>query len=222
VAGKVGREDLARRRGLTGGVAGEPEDPGAIDGVADGLPCLDVRERWLAGAERGIDRPRILRFLDWLEAERGCSAATRNQRLAVIKSFCRYTAVEQPDHLHQGTWPTSVSEAPFRSIAVAALRRSRCGPAAGSPARREAQRTTSATPWLPSAPMGARTRRNSVRQPATAGRPWSSPIPKATCQYHYPEHWSGPRGSSSPAALTAQCDGPTTRSAPVSAVRSSL
>ncbi len=50
-----------------------------------------------------IDRPRVLRFLDWLEAERGCSAATRNQRLAVIKSFCRYTAVEQPDHLDQVT-----------------------------------------------------------------------------------------------------------------------
>jgi integrase/recombinase XerD len=50
-----------------------------------------------------IDRPHILRFLDWLQAQRGCSPATRNQRLAVIKSFCRYTAVEQPDHLHQIT-----------------------------------------------------------------------------------------------------------------------
>ncbi|HEY5843930.1 MAG TPA: tyrosine-type recombinase/integrase [Mycobacterium sp.] len=50
-----------------------------------------------------IDRPRILRFLNWLETERGCSASTRNQRLAVIKSFCRYTAVEQPDHLDQVT-----------------------------------------------------------------------------------------------------------------------
>jgi integrase/recombinase XerD len=50
-----------------------------------------------------IDRPRILRFLGWLETERACSAATRNQRLAVIKSFCRYTAVEQPDHLDQIT-----------------------------------------------------------------------------------------------------------------------
>ena len=50
-----------------------------------------------------IDRPRVLRFLDWLEAERGCSRATRNQRLAVIKSFCRYTAVEQPDRLDQVT-----------------------------------------------------------------------------------------------------------------------
>ena len=50
-----------------------------------------------------IDRPRVLQFLDWLETERGCSEATRNQRLAVIKSFCRYTAVEQPDHLEQVT-----------------------------------------------------------------------------------------------------------------------
>jgi integrase/recombinase XerD len=50
-----------------------------------------------------IDRPTILRFLDWLQTERGCSAATRNQRLAVIKSFCRYTAIEQPDHLDQVT-----------------------------------------------------------------------------------------------------------------------
>ena len=63
------------------------------------------------------------------------------------------------------TWPTSVSEAPFRSMAVAALCRSRCGPKAGSPARRPPSRTTSATPLVPSAPMGARTRRNSVRQP---------------------------------------------------------
>ena len=48
-----------------------------------------------------IDRSRVLRFLGWLEAERGCSPATRNQRLTVIKSFCRYTAVEQPAHLDQ-------------------------------------------------------------------------------------------------------------------------
>jgi integrase/recombinase XerD len=67
---------------------------------------------WFRDAERippeslrlaDIDRARILRFLDWLEAERNCSTSTRNQRLAVIKSFCRYTAVEQPDHLDQVT-----------------------------------------------------------------------------------------------------------------------
>ena len=50
-----------------------------------------------------IDRSRVLRFLGWLEVERNCSATTRNQRLAVIKSFCRYTAVEQPDRLDQVT-----------------------------------------------------------------------------------------------------------------------
>jgi integrase/recombinase XerD len=50
-----------------------------------------------------IDRACILRFLDWLETERCCSAATRNQRLAVIKSFSRYTAVEQPERLDQVT-----------------------------------------------------------------------------------------------------------------------
>jgi integrase/recombinase XerD len=67
---------------------------------------------WFKDAERippeklrlaDIDRPRILRFLDWLETQRCCSAATHNQRLAVIKSFCRYTAVEHPDRLDQLT-----------------------------------------------------------------------------------------------------------------------
>ena len=50
-----------------------------------------------------IDRARVLQFLEWLEMERCCSAATRNQRLAVIKSFCRYSAVEQPELLDQLT-----------------------------------------------------------------------------------------------------------------------
>lgn len=50
-----------------------------------------------------IDRTRVLAFLDWLQDKRGCSASTRNQRLAVIKSFARYTAVEQPQHLDQVT-----------------------------------------------------------------------------------------------------------------------
>ena len=50
-----------------------------------------------------LDRARVLSFLDWLQAERGNSAATRNQRLAVIKSFARYTAVERPEFLGQAT-----------------------------------------------------------------------------------------------------------------------
>ena len=34
-----------------------------------------------------INRDLILRFLQWLEEERNCKAATRNQRLAAIHSF---------------------------------------------------------------------------------------------------------------------------------------
>ncbi len=63
---------------------------------AEGIPPQQLRLS-------DIDRHRVLQFLNWLQAQRGCSAATRNQRLAVIKSFCRYTAVEQPDHLDQVT-----------------------------------------------------------------------------------------------------------------------
>ena len=50
-----------------------------------------------------LDRARVLAFLDWLQTERGNSPATRNQRLAVIKSLARYTAVEQPEFLDQAT-----------------------------------------------------------------------------------------------------------------------
>jgi site-specific recombinase XerD len=41
----------------------------------------------------------ILDFLDYLEKVRGNSANTRNQRLAVIKSFFRYVASQEPSFL---------------------------------------------------------------------------------------------------------------------------
>ena len=91
---------------LTGERAASPR---TIASYRDAMKLLLI---WFKNAERippeklrlaDIDRTRILRFLDWLQAERSCSAATRNQRLAVIKSFCRYTDVEQPDHLDQVT-----------------------------------------------------------------------------------------------------------------------
>ena len=50
-----------------------------------------------------LDRSTVLGFLDWLETERDNSPATRNQRLAVIKSFARYAAVERPEFLDQAT-----------------------------------------------------------------------------------------------------------------------
>ena len=42
----------------------------------------------------------ITRFLGWLEQERKCSVSTRNQRLAVIHSFFRYTQGEDPSGIY--------------------------------------------------------------------------------------------------------------------------
>jgi site-specific recombinase XerD len=105
--------DLAGRhlaKFFTDYLAGErAASPRTVGSYRDALKLLLI---WFIRVERippeklrlaDFDRPRILRFLDWLETERGCSASTRNQRLAVIKSFCRYTAVDQPDHLDQIT-----------------------------------------------------------------------------------------------------------------------
>ena len=57
-----------------------------------------------------LDRARVLAFLDWLEADRGNSPATRNQRLAVIKSLARYTAIERPEFLDQATQIIAVKQ----------------------------------------------------------------------------------------------------------------
>ena len=105
--------DLAGRwltKFFTDYLAGErAASPKTVASYRDAVKLLLI---WFEDAERippeklrlaDIDRSRVLRFLGWLETERGCSAATRNQRLAVIKSFCRYTAVEQPAHLDQIT-----------------------------------------------------------------------------------------------------------------------
>jgi site-specific recombinase XerD len=103
--------DLAGRwlsKFFTGHLAGErAASPKTVASYRDAMKLLLA---WFRDTERippeklrlaDIDRPRVLRFLDWLENERDCSPATRNQRLAVIKSFCRYTAVENPDLLGQ-------------------------------------------------------------------------------------------------------------------------
>ena len=105
--------DLAGRwltKFFTDHLAGERAvSPRTIDAYRDAVKLLLT---WFKDAERippeklrlvDIDRPRVLRFLDWLETQRCASAATRNQRLAVIKSFCRYTAIEQSDCLDQLT-----------------------------------------------------------------------------------------------------------------------
>ena len=36
-------------------------------------------------------------YLDWLESDRGCSPSTRNQRLAAVKSLCRWIMADRPE-----------------------------------------------------------------------------------------------------------------------------
>jgi len=45
-----------------------------------------------------LDSKTISAFLDHLEHDRGCSPRTRNARLAAIRSFYRYAALEHPEH----------------------------------------------------------------------------------------------------------------------------
>lgn len=48
---------------------------------------------------KDLDRDTIGNFLDYLENDQNCSLATRNQRLAALKSFFRFVEVERPDLL---------------------------------------------------------------------------------------------------------------------------
>jgi len=63
------------------------------------------RKRYRLSPERitldALSPERIIAFLDHLESERGCGAATRNQRLAAIHSFMQYLQIEHPDRLLQ-------------------------------------------------------------------------------------------------------------------------
>jgi len=46
-----------------------------------------------------LDEPMVLAFLDYLEAERGNCARTRNLRLTAIRSFLRYASMREPTSL---------------------------------------------------------------------------------------------------------------------------
>ena len=46
-----------------------------------------------------LNKEDILGFLNWLQKERGCCDATRNQRLAAISSFIKYAEYLNPGHL---------------------------------------------------------------------------------------------------------------------------
>ena len=43
----------------------------------------------------------VLGFLEWMETERNCSIATRNQRLAAIHTFIDHVITEVPENLYE-------------------------------------------------------------------------------------------------------------------------
>ena len=102
---------------LTDHLAGERDlSPQTISSYRDAIKVLLTWFRDVQGTPpeklrlSDLDRERVLAFLDWLQAERGNSPATRNQRLAVIKSFARYAAVERPEFLDQATQIIAVKQ----------------------------------------------------------------------------------------------------------------
>jgi len=60
---------------------------------------LDIRPSQIALEQ--LDVPLILAFLEHVEAERGCSARTRNARLAAVHSFFRFLEYRVPSCLEQ-------------------------------------------------------------------------------------------------------------------------
>lgn len=75
------------------------------------LLLLYMREVYGLKAEhidfKHITRERVVGFLDWLEAHRGCSASTRNARLAALHSFFRFLTYKYPDYI--GEWQSILS-----------------------------------------------------------------------------------------------------------------
>ncbi len=53
----------------------------------------------------------VLEFLSHLEQTRGCTVATRNQRLAALHAFARYTGNSSPEHTE---WCAEIRNVPFK------------------------------------------------------------------------------------------------------------
>ncbi len=63
--------------------------------------------------------PDLIRlFLGHLEQHRGCSVATRNQRLAAIHVLARFVGERSPEHL---TWCTQIRSIPFKKTTSPAM-----------------------------------------------------------------------------------------------------
>ena len=60
----------------------------------------------------------VRKFLDHLEHDRHCSGATRNQRLATIRSLARFIGMRSPVHV---AWCADIRATPFKKTAKAGV-----------------------------------------------------------------------------------------------------
>ena len=67
---------------------------------------------------RDLNAECVRAFLAHIEEERGCSARTRNQRLAAIRAFARYVAAHNPEQVE---WCGQVCTIPVKKVAPPAL-----------------------------------------------------------------------------------------------------
>ena len=65
-----------------------------------------------------VSAERVRQFLSDLEEHRGCAAATRNQRLAAIRSLADFVGQQSPEHL---AWASQIRTIPFKKAARAAI-----------------------------------------------------------------------------------------------------
>jgi len=65
-----------------------------------------------------LTRQNVLKYLDWLQAQRGNSVSTRNQRQAVVNSFVKFLMYEFPEYLaeFQAILKLPVKKAPQKEI----------------------------------------------------------------------------------------------------------
>ncbi len=81
-----------------------------------------MQEELLISADKvqisDITRKNVLLFLEWLQAQRQNSIATRNQRQAAINSFIRFLMYEFPEHLdeYQRILRIPIKKAPQKEI----------------------------------------------------------------------------------------------------------
>jgi integrase/recombinase XerD len=63
-----------------------------------------------------LSADRVRQFLASLEEERGCGAATRNQRLAALRSLAHFIGLHSPEYV---AWCSQVRAVPFKKARVA-------------------------------------------------------------------------------------------------------